>query len=134
MTGSLRSAVEQAVDLVPDLGPWWLVLALAPLLLGAVVLLTAGRWPSVPGHRAVQVLSLAAPTLSAAGAAGTAQSAKAASSMCSSAWGRLPQSSIFARPASHNLRPCEPCSSAWPMSLSAARKAMALKPPPSSPA
>ncbi|MGC5586027.1 complex I subunit 4 family protein [Ornithinimicrobium sp. W1679] len=72
MTGSLRSAVEQAVDLVPDLGPWWLVLALAPLLLGAVVLLTAGRWPTVPGHRAVQVLSLAAATLSAAGAAGTA--------------------------------------------------------------
>lgn len=72
MTGSLRSALEQAVDLVPDLGAWWLLLALGPLLLGAVVLLTAGRWPTVPGHRALHTLSLAAALLSAVGAAGTA--------------------------------------------------------------
>ncbi|MFB9732077.1 complex I subunit 4 family protein [Ornithinimicrobium kibberense] len=72
MTGSLRSALDQAVGLVPDLGTWWLLLALGPLLVGAVVLLTADRWPSVPGHRAVHTLSLAAAALSAVGSAGTA--------------------------------------------------------------
>ena len=65
MTGSLRDAGAQAVDLVPDLGPAWIVLALAPLLLAAVVLLTAGRWPTAPGHRSIRLLSVTAALASA---------------------------------------------------------------------
>ncbi|GGK82249.1 complex I subunit 4 family protein [Ornithinimicrobium pekingense] len=72
MTGSLRDAGAQAVDLVPDLGPAWIVLALAPLLLAAVVLLTAGRWPTAPGHRSIRLLSVTAALASAVGVAGAA--------------------------------------------------------------
>ena len=72
MTDSLRTAVGQAVDLVPDLGTGWIVLALAPLLLAAVVLLTAGRWGTPPGYRAVRTTSVGAALVSAVGVAGTA--------------------------------------------------------------
>ena len=71
MTDSLRTAVRQAVDLVPDLGTWWLALALAPLLLAAVTLLAAGRWGEEPGYRSVRTVSVGAAILSAAGVAGT---------------------------------------------------------------
>lgn len=71
MTESLRRAGAQAVDLLPDLGAGWILLTLAPLLLAAVVLLTAGRWPTVPGHRAIRAVSLAAAVLSALGVLGT---------------------------------------------------------------
>lgn len=72
MTGSLRSAGRQVLDLVPELGTAWILLALAPLLLAAVSLLTAGRWPTPPGHRAVRALSVTAAVVSAVGVAGTA--------------------------------------------------------------
>ncbi|MFK5635082.1 NuoM family protein [Ornithinimicrobium sp. LYQ103] len=71
MSDSLRAAVRQAVDLVPDLGTGWLMLALVPLLLAAVALLTAGRWSDAPGHRMIRALSIGAATLSAVGVAGT---------------------------------------------------------------
>ncbi len=71
MTGSLRDAGAQAVDLVPDLGAWWVALALVPLLLAAVVLATAGRWPAAPGHRSIRAVSVTAAVLSAVGVAGT---------------------------------------------------------------
>lgn len=71
MTGSLRTAVRQAVDLVPDLGTGWIVLALAPLLLAAVALLVAGRWSAAPGYRSVRAVSVGAAVLSAVGVAGT---------------------------------------------------------------
>lgn len=71
MSDSLRAAVDQAVALVPDLGTAWLVLALAPLLLAAVVLLTAGRWTTAPGHRAIRWVSVTAAISSAVGVVGT---------------------------------------------------------------
>ncbi len=71
MTDSLRDAGGQAVDLVPDLGAGWIALALVPLLLAAVVLLTAGRWPTPPGHRSIRVVSVTAAVVSAVGVAGT---------------------------------------------------------------
>jgi NADH-quinone oxidoreductase subunit M len=71
VTDSLRDAGAQAVDLVPDLGAGWVLLALAPLLLAAVVLLTAGRWPTAPGHRSIRAVSVAAAAVSAVGVAGT---------------------------------------------------------------
>lgn len=72
MNDTLRSIVSDIVSLVPDLGAGWLVLALAPLLLAAVVLLTVGRWPEQPGHRILHLTSLGAATLSAVGVAGAA--------------------------------------------------------------
>src|SRR5690606_6984221 len=55
----------------PDLGAGWIALALLPLLLAAVVLLTAGRWPTPPGHRSIRVVSVTAVVVSAMGVAGT---------------------------------------------------------------
>lgn len=72
MNETLRSIVTDAVDLVPDLGRLWLLLALAPLLLVAVMLLAAGRWPEQPGHRVVHRTSMAAAVISSIGVAGTA--------------------------------------------------------------
>lgn len=71
MIGSLRDAFAQAVQLVPDLGGLWIVLALAPLLLAAVTLLTAGRWSQAPGHKAIRAISVGAAALSSIGVAGT---------------------------------------------------------------
>lgn len=72
MRESLRSAVAQAVDLVPDLGTGWFVLALGPLLLSAGILLAAGRSATTPGHTVVRVFSVGASSLSALGVAGLA--------------------------------------------------------------
>ncbi|MFX0539434.1 complex I subunit 4 family protein [Ornithinimicrobium sp. Y1847] len=72
MNNSLRSAVDQAVGLVPDLGVGWLLLALAPLLFVAITLVVAARWPTAPGRRTVHLLSMAAASVSALGVAGTA--------------------------------------------------------------
>ncbi|WP_368660246.1 NuoM family protein, partial [Ornithinimicrobium sp.] len=71
-TASWRSALSQALDLVPDLGTAWIVLALAPLLVAAVTLLTAGRWGTAPSRRSVHAVSVAAAFLSSLGVAGTA--------------------------------------------------------------
>ena len=72
MSSSLRDAVDQAVRFVPDLGAGWLLLALGPLLLAAVMLLTAGRWPTAPGHTLIRWVSVGAAALSSVGVAGTA--------------------------------------------------------------
>ena len=72
MNDTLRAIVADLVGLVPDLGTGWLALALAPLLLAAVMLLTIGRWPEQPGHRAIHLTSLGASAVSAVGVAGAA--------------------------------------------------------------
>lgn len=72
MNDTIGAAVRELTDLVPGLGAWWLVLALAPLLLAAVTLLVAGRWSVEPGRRAVHLTSLAAAILSAVGVLGVA--------------------------------------------------------------
>nr|WP_238695177.1 proton-conducting transporter membrane subunit [Ornithinimicrobium flavum] len=72
MSSTLRSVVDDATALVPDLGTGWLVLALAPLLLAAVTLLAAGRWPTPPGRRTVHLTSLAAAVVSAVAVLGVA--------------------------------------------------------------
>lgn len=72
MIDSLRPAGRQLVELVPDLGGGWVLLALVPLLLGAVTLLTAGRWPTAPGHAAIRAVSVGAAVVSSVGVAGTA--------------------------------------------------------------
>lgn len=66
------AALEQVQELVPDLGAGWILLALVPLLLAAVTLLTAGRWPQQPGHRAIRAVSVGAVLISAIGVLGTA--------------------------------------------------------------
>lgn len=70
MIDSARSAGRQLIELVPDLGGGWILLAIVPLLLAAVTLLTAGRWPTTPGHSAVRAVSVAAAVISALGVAG----------------------------------------------------------------
>lgn len=72
MNPTLASVIDDVADLVPDLGTGWLVLALGPLLLAGLTLLTAGRWPQSPGRRAVHLTSMSAAVLSAVGVAGTA--------------------------------------------------------------
>lgn len=72
MSRTLASVVGDLADLVPDLGRGWLLLALAPLLLAAVALLTAGRWPEAPGRRTIHLTSLVAAVMSALGVLGTA--------------------------------------------------------------
>lgn len=72
MTEVVARAVADLADLLPRLGAGWLVLSLAPLLLVAVALLTAGRWPTPPGRRAVHLSSMAAAGLSAVGVLGVA--------------------------------------------------------------
>ncbi|WP_238154619.1 complex I subunit 4 family protein [Ornithinimicrobium sufpigmenti] len=69
---ALVAVRDELSELVPDLGTGWLLLALGPLLLAAVTLLTAGRWPTPPGRRVVHVVSMLAAVLSAAGVLGTA--------------------------------------------------------------
>lgn len=51
MTDRLTDLARATAALVPDLGTAWLALALAPLLLVAVTLLVAGRWPTAPATR-----------------------------------------------------------------------------------
>lgn len=72
MNETLSAVGEELADLVPDLGTGWLVLALGPLLLAAVTLLVAGRWPSGPGRAVVHTTSMLAAGLSAVGTLGTA--------------------------------------------------------------
>ncbi|MFK5582623.1 MULTISPECIES: complex I subunit 4 family protein [unclassified Serinicoccus] len=72
MNDTLRGFLSDALDLVPDLGALWLLVALAPLLLVAVMLLGAGRWPVQPGHRVVHRTSMVAASLSSIGVAGVA--------------------------------------------------------------
>ncbi|MGO0575287.1 complex I subunit 4 family protein [Ornithinimicrobium panacihumi] len=72
MSGTLRDILDDAVRLVPDLGTLWFVLALGPLLLAAITLFTAGRWPEAPGHRAIRAVSVSAAVLSSVGVAGIA--------------------------------------------------------------
>lgn len=72
MTDVLRAVLADLTELVPDLGSGWLLLALGPLLLAAVTLLAAGRWPSLPGRRVVHLTSMLAAGLSALGVLGTA--------------------------------------------------------------
>lgn len=64
------SVARDAAGLVPDLGTGWILLALAPLLLAAVALLTAGRWPTPPARRTVHLTSIAAAGVSAVGVTG----------------------------------------------------------------
>lgn len=71
MNDVLRAVVDDVMELVPDLGTGWLVLALGPLLVAAITLIAAGRWPTEPGRRAVHVTSMLAAGLSALGVLGT---------------------------------------------------------------
>lgn len=72
MREALAAVVDDVAALVPDLGTAWVVLALAPLLLGAVTLLVAGRWPTPPGRRGIHLTSMAAAVVSALSVVGVA--------------------------------------------------------------
>ncbi|GAA5167714.1 complex I subunit 4 family protein [Ornithinimicrobium tianjinense] len=72
MTDRLTDLARATAALVPDLGTAWLALALAPLLLVAVTLLVAGRWPTAPGHTTIRALAVTATSASALGVAGVA--------------------------------------------------------------